>query len=244
MTEIRLQKILALTGIASRRKAEKLIVEGRVTINGAVIKQLGAKADPSKDHIKVDNKLILKKENPVYLMLNKPRGFVTTLDDDKNRPIVRDLIKKVKGRIFPVGRLDFNTEGLLLMTNDGMLAHGLAHPSSRIKKVYLARVSGILDEKKIRRLSKGFKVKETLLTPLKVSVERVTGKNSWLRFVLSEGKKREIRLLCQAVGHPVSKLRRIKYAFLNLQDIKVGEFRHLDFTEVAKLKKLIERKKK
>ena len=147
-SEIRLQKILAIAGITSRRKAEKLILEGRITVNGTIVTQLGAKADPTKDHIKIDGKLILKKEKPVYLILNKPRGYVTTLNDDKNRPTVRDLIKNIKERIFPVGRLDINTEGLLLLTNDGILAHGLAHPSKQIPKVYLARTRGIPNEKK------------------------------------------------------------------------------------------------
>ena len=240
-SEIRLQKILAIAGIASRRKAEKIIMEGRVTLNGAVVTQLGAKADPTEDHIKIDGKLILKKEKPVYLILNKPRGYVTTLNDDKDRPTVRILIKNVKERIFPVGRLDINTEGLLLLTNDGILAHGLSHPSKQIPKVYLARVRGIPDEKKIRRLSKGIKISGIPAPPLRVSIERTTGNNCWLRFVLIEGRKRQVRILCEAIGHPVSKLRRIKYAFLNLKELSLGEFRHLDSDEVAHLKKLIKK---
>ena len=240
-SEIRLQKILAIAGIASRRKAEKIIMEGRVTLNGAVVTQLGAKADPTEDHIKIDGKLILKKEKPVYLILNKPRGYVTTLNDDKNRPTVRTLIKNVKERIFPVGRLDINTEGLLLLTNDGILAHGLSHPSKQIPKVYLARVRGIPDEKKIRRLTKGIKISGIPAPPLRVGIERTTGNNCWLRFVLIEGRKRQVRILCEAIGHPVSKLRRIKYAFLNLKELSLGEFRHLDSDEVAHLKKLIKK---
>lgn len=240
-SEIRLQKILAYAGIASRRKAEKLIKDGHVTVNGTIITELGAKADPAKDHIKVCNKLILKKERPVYLLLNKPRGYVTTLNDDKGRPSVRDLIKNVKERIYPVGRLDINSEGLLLLTNDGILAHGLAHPSNHIQKVYLARVKGIPDENKVRRLTRGIKIKGIPVAPLKVSIERITGKNSWLRFVLTEGKKRQIRLLCESVGHTVSKLKRIRYAFLDLKDVNLGEFRHLNSDEIVRLKKMIDR---
>lgn len=236
---IRLQKIIAHSGITSRRKAEELIKDGRVTVNGTITTQLGAKADPTKDHVKVDGKLITKKEKPVYLLLNKPRGFVTTLSDDKKRPTVLNLIKNIRERIYPVGRLDFNTEGLLLLTNNGMLAHGLAHPSKKIPKVYLARVSGIPDEKKMKRLAKGIKLKGIPTAPLKVSIERITGKNSWLRFVLTEGKNREIRLLCEAIGHSVSKLKRIKYAFLNLKGVNPGEFRRLDSDEIARLKSLI-----
>lgn len=239
--KIRLQKILAIAGVASRRKAEKFILEGRVVLNGSTVKELGVKADMAKDHIKVDGKLITKKESPVYLMLNKPRGFVTTLHDDKDRPTVRDLLKKVKERVFPVGRLDFNTEGLLLLTNDGVLAHGLAHPSRQIPKVYLARVSGIPDEKKIKRLAKGIKINGVRTAPLKIGIERITGKNSWLKFTLIEGRNREVRLLCEAIGHPVSKLKRIKYAFLNLSGVKLGEFRRLEPNEVAALKELVEK---
>lgn len=237
-SNIRLQKILAIAGIASRRKAEKIIMEGRITVNGTVVTQLGAKADPAKDYIKIDGKLVLKKEKPVYLILNKPRGYVTTLNDDKGRPTVRNLIKNVKERIFPVGRLDINTEGLLLLTNDGILAHGLAHPSNQIPKVYLARVRGIPDEKKISRLTRGIKIKGIPAIPLRIAIERITGNSSWLRFVLIEGRKRQVRVLCEAIGHPVSKLRRIKYAFLNLKELSLGKFRHLDPDEVARLKKL------
>ncbi len=241
--EIRLQKVLANAGIVSRRKAEKLIMEGRVTVNGAVISELGTKANPEKDSIKVNGKSITKKERPVYLLLNKPRGVVTTLKDDKGRPTVCNLIKNVKERFFPVGRLDINTDGLLLLTNDGLLAQGLSHPSSHIQKVYLARVKGIPDEKKIRRLSKGIKIKGTMLVPLKVTMERITGKNSWLRFVLIQGKNRQVRLLCEAIGHTVSKLKRIKYAFLNLKGVEVGEYRHLNSNEVASLERLVKKKK-
>ena len=236
--EIRIQKILSQSGIASRRKGEKLLTDGRITVNGKVITQLGAKADPTKDHIKVDGKPIKKKEGLIYLLLNKPRGYVTTLSDDRNRPTVCDLIKKVKERIFPVGRLDFNTEGLLLMTNDGILAQGLSHPLNQIRKVYLARVKGIPDEKKIKRLAKGIKIKGEHLTPLKVSLERVTGKNCWLKFVLIQGKNRQIHLLCEAIGHSVSKLKRIKYGFLNLRGLKLGEYRRLDNEEITALQKL------
>lgn len=239
--EIRLQKILADAGVASRRKAEKMIEEGRITINGIVISKLGAKANPAKDFIKVDGKPVTKKERHVYLLLNKPRGVVTTLKDDKGRPVVCDLIKNVKERIFPVGRLDINTEGLLLLTNDGMLARDLSHPSSHIQKVYLARVKGIPDERKIRRLAKGIKIDGTLMVPLKVSMERITGKNSWLRFVLVQGKNRQIRLLCEAIGHTVSKLKRIKLAFLSLKGMEWGEYRHLNSDEVASLKKLVKK---
>ena len=239
--KIRLQKILAISGITSRRRAEKLILEGRVTVNGAVVTQLGARADLTKDHIKIDRKLVITKEKPIYLILNKPGGYVTTLNDDKGRPTVRDLIKNVKERIYPVGRLDINTEGLLPLTNDGILAHGLAHPSNQIPKVYLARVRGIPDEKKIRRLAKGIKIKGIPAAPLRVSIERITGNNSWLRFVLIEGRKRQVRILCEVIGHPVSKLKRIKYAFLNLKGLRLGKFRHLDSDEVTCLKKLLKK---
>lgn len=238
-SQIRLQKILAYSGIASRRKAEKLIKDGCITVNGAVITQLGAKADPAKDYVKVNGKLITKKEKPVYILLNKPGGYISTLSDDKGRSSVRELIKNVKERIYPVGRLDINTRGLLLLTNDGILSQGLTHPSNKIPKVYLVKVRGIPDEKKIKKLTAGIKVDGSLLKAMKVNLDRITGNNSWLRFVLTEGKNREIKLLCESIRHSVSKLERIKYAFLNLRGVKSGEYRHLNSEEVARLKNLI-----
>jgi 23S rRNA pseudouridine2605 synthase len=239
--EIRIQKILSQCGIASRRKGEKLLADGHVTVNGKIITQLGAKADPAKDHIKVDGKPIKKKEKLIYLLLNKPRGYITTLNDDKNRPKVCDLINNVKERVFPVGRLDFNTEGLLIMTNDGMFAQGLSHPLNQIRKVYLARVKGIPDEKKMKRLAKGIKIKGEHLAPLKVGMERVTGNNCWLRFVLIQGKNRQVRLLCESIGHTVSKLKRVKYGSLNLTGLRLGEYRRLNYEEVTGLQKMIKK---
>lgn len=236
----RIQKILARAGIASRRKAEELIREGRVLVNGQVA-TLGMKADIEKDYIKVDGKLVIKPEPKVYIMLNKPKGVLTTLEDPEGRPTIKELIRGVKFRVYPVGRLDFYSEGLLLLTNDGELAYRIIHPSHKVPKTYLVKVKGIIDEKDIEKLRRGIMLEDGLTAPAKIKRIRMpkTEKNSWLEVTIHEGKKRQIRRMFQRVKHPVLKLKRIKVDGLLLGDLPPGQWRYLTPEEVKRLKKSV-----
>ena len=234
----RLQKIIARAGITSRRKAEELILQGRVTVNGRVVKELGSKADAERDHLKVDGKLIRPKQPQAYLMLNKPRGFVTTLSDPERRPTVLDLLKGVKHRVFPVGRLDYETEGLLLLTNDGDLAHALMHPSYEVSKTYLVKVKGVLTDEQIKKLERGVPLVDRKTAPCTIRKIQKTQENSWVEVTLHEGKKRQVRRMLENTGHPVLKLKRIRYAFLELAGLLPGQYRYLTPQEVKRLKTL------
>ena len=232
---IRLQKIISQAGISSRREAERLIIEGRVLVNGNVVRELGAKADPRTDDIRVDGKKIKKEEQKIYILLNKPKGCITTVKDDRGRPTVIDLLRGVKKNVYPVGRLDFNTEGILLLTNDGDFAQHLAHPRHKIPKTYSVKISGVPTEKELRKLSDGVVVFKRKTAPAQVRFDRTTGNNSWLTITLHEGKKRQIRRMCEIIGHPVIKLKRIRYGFLELGNLKIGEHRKLSGIEVKRL---------
>lgn len=234
--EKRLQKILSEMGITSRRKAEDLIFEGRVTVNGRIA-TIGTKADPVKDHIKVDGKLLIKPEPKVYIMFNKPKNVVTSLHDPEGRPTVKDFLKGVKYRVFPVGRLDYDSEGLLLLTNDGDFAHAVLHPSKKISKTYLVKVKGILEEDKIEKLKTGVKLVERMTAPVKVKRIRETENNSWLEIIIYEGKKRQIRRMLEKTGHDVLKLKRIRVDGLELGKLEPGTFRYLTPEERDKIKK-------
>jgi pseudouridine synthase len=234
----RIQKIIARAGVTSRRKAEELILQGRVTVNGKMVTELGSKADAEKDHIKVDGKLILPKQPQVYLMLNKPRGYVTTLSDPEGRPTVLDLLKGVRHRVFPVGRLDYDTEGLLLLTNDGDLAHAMMHPSYEVPKTYLAKVKGFLPDDAIKRLERGVALPDGKTAPSRIKKIRKTQENSWVEVTLREGKKRQVRRMLEGTGHPVLKLKRIRYAFLGLAGLLPGQYRYLTPQEIKRLKSL------
>ncbi len=234
--EKRLQKILSEMGITSRRKAEDLIFEGRVTVNGRIA-TIGTKADPVKDHIKVDGKLLIKPEPKVYIMFNKPKNVVTSLHDPEGRPTVKDFLKGVKYRVFPVGRLDYDSEGLLLLTNDGDFAHAVLHPSKKISKTYLVKVKGILEEDKIEKLKTGVKLVERMTAPVKVKRIRETENNSWLEIKIYEGKKRQIRRMLEKTGHDVLKLKRIRIDGLELGKLEPGTFRYLTPEERDKIKK-------
>ena len=235
----RLQKIIAAAGIASRRKSEELITSGRVVVNGQVVTELGTKADPDTDHIRVDGKLLQGPERFTYIMLNKPKGYVTTVSDDKKRPTVMDLIQKVKGRVYPVGRLDWASEGLLLMTNDGALANGLMKAASHVAKVYVVKVAGQPDETKLDKLRRGVSIAEkggrrVRTSPAKIRLIR-EGDNPWLEVTIIEGRNRQVRKMFEEVGHHVEKIRRVQYGPLAL-DVPPGDYRNLTLLEVAKLK--------
>ncbi len=235
----RLQKIIAAAGIASRRKAEELITSGRVQVNGQVITELGSKADPEQDHIRVDNKLLQGPERFTYVALNKPKGYVTTVSDDKKRPTVMDLVGKVKGRVYPVGRLDWASEGLLLMTNDGELANALMKASSNVPKTYVVKVAGQPDETKLDKLRRGVSIAEkggrrVRTAPAKIRLIR-EGDNPWLEVTIIEGRNRQVRKMFEEVGHHVEKIRRVQYGPLAL-DVPPGDWRNLTLLEVAKLK--------
>ena len=215
-----------------------MMIEGRVTVNGALAKP-GMKADFLKDHIKVDGKLIRRSEPKVYLILNKPVKCVTALKDPEGRITVKDYMKGVKATVFPVGRLDYHSEGLLIMTNDGELANALLHPKHKIPKTYLVKVNGIPDDKDIEKLQKGIKLEEGMTASAKVRRIRQTDLNSWIEITIYEGKKRQIRRMLERIKHPVMRLRRIKIDGLVLGKLPLGSFRYLTPDEVKRLRKVV-----
>lgn len=231
--EERLQKILARAGFASRRGAEGLMQEGRVTVNGTVIREPGTKADPTRDDIRVDGVRVKAAGDPVYILLNKPRGVVTTRRDPSGRPTVMDLVPGVSG-LFPVGRLDLTTEGLILLTNDGAFAERVSHPRYEVPRVYHAKVRGVPDARTLERLRHGVRVKDEVLAADGVRLVEVD-RNAWVEITLHEGKQHEVKRLLEAVGHPVSKLRRVAFGPVTLRGLQPGEFRALDPGEVAGL---------
>ena len=235
--QARLQKLISQAGITSRRKAEALITAGCVTVNGTPVTELGAKADPDRDHIKVNGKLLRFERPSIYLMLNKPDGYLTTLDDPEGRPTVMALIRSVKGRLYPVGRLDYHTEGLLLLTNDGALAHALMHPNSGVTKRYHVKIKGVIDDDQIARLSRGVKLHDGTTAPCTVKKLRLHEKNSWLEVILHEGRYRQVRRMFEAIGRFVIKLRRVGYGDLTLGDLPIGRYRRLTPSEIESLRR-------
>ena len=233
----RLQKILSQAGIASRREAEKIIADGRVAVNGTVVSELGTKADPDNDVITVDGNPLTIEEKRVTILLYKPVGYMTTMKDPEGRPIVSDLLKGVKERVYPIGRLDYNTEGLLLLTNDGALANSLMHPSHEVDKGYLVRVSGHVSPGQIQRLCEGVKLEDGMTAPAKVVPVSASEHNSWISITIHEGRYRQVRRMCEAVGLSVVRLKRSRYDFLEIGDMKPGDFRFLAPDEVAKLRR-------
>jgi 23S rRNA pseudouridine2605 synthase len=236
----RLQKIIAHAGFASRREAEAMIREGRVTVNGDVVTELGSKADPRRDHVKVDGKLITKPEEHRYILLYKPREVMTTLHDPQGRRTVIDLIKGVRERIYPVGRLDYHSEGLILLTNDGDLGNQLTHPKHGWVKTYHVKVRGVPTDRIVEKLERGITIDGKRTLPCQISRMKTTGRgddegNSWYEVKLREGRTRQIRNMFQAVGHPVSKLRRVAIGPIADPKLAAGDWRELSPKEVKML---------
>lgn len=236
MVLIRLNKFLSQAGVASRREADRMIEEGRVAVNSEVIQALGHKIDDEIDKVEVDGVKVKKEAKHYYVILNKPPGYLVSLKDSFGRPTVRDLLPTLKGRVFPVGRLDFDSEGLLLMTNDGELAYRLTHPSFKIKKVYLVRIKGKPESSGLRRLERGLILDGKKTAPAKISLLSSSTKESFLRVEIHEGRKREIRRLFDVIGHRVIELQRIKFGNLSLGNLKKGKWRYLTRDEIGRLR--------
>ncbi len=238
MAEERLQKLMARAGLCSRREGERIINEGRVTVNGHVA-HLGQSADPATDHIKVDGKMLRREEPSRYILLYKPRQVMTTCDDPEERTTVLDLLQPtVRERVYPVGRLDYHSEGLLLMTNDGELATRVAHPRYGIVREYLVKVRGILSDSEMMRFRRGAHVDGRKVVPKSARKERTTREgNSWWRVEVTEGRTHEVRELFFRVGHPVQRLRRTAIGPLRDDHMSPGQFRDLTRTEIERLKK-------
>jgi 23S rRNA pseudouridine2605 synthase len=234
----RLQKILAHAGVASRRKAEQLIVEGRVTVNGSVITELGTRADFSHDHIKVDGKLLHAAERPVYIVLHKPRNYMTTVSDPEGRPTVLYLLRGIRERVYPVGRLDYMSEGLLLLTNDGEFANRITAASSHVAKTYLVKVNGTLTPEQESTFRNGVVLLGKKTAPAGLKQTR-RASNPWYEVRLIEGRQNQIRLMFHHFGYLVEKLKRVRVGFLELGRLRPGEFRHLSRTELERFRKVL-----
>src|SRR5262249_43335706 len=239
MPSERLQKIIAAAGIASRRSAEKLITSGAVSVNGQIITELGSKADAERDHIRVNGRLLRGPERHVYLLMNKPKGYVSTVTDPEGRPTVMDLLRGTNARLYPLGRLDYASEGLLLLTNDGELANRLMRAASHVPKTYVVKVAGAPKQEAIEKLRAGVSIatddgKRVRTGPASVRLVKEAA-NPWFEITLIEGRNRQIRRMFEAVGHHVEKIKRVKYGPLAL-DVPPGEFRMLTLKEIERLK--------
>lgn len=234
----RLQKVIATAGVASRRKAEQLIAAGRVRVNGETVTELGVKVDPERDHIEVDGKAI-QKEKKHYYLFYKPVKVITSVSDPRGRRVVTDYFKHIPVRLYPVGRLDYDTEGLLLLTNDGELAHRMMHPRFEIEKSYLALVKGVPNEEILKKLEQGVMLDDGPTAPAQVSLVQSMQTTAWIRLVIHEGRNRQVRRMCESVNHPVKKLKRERIGFLRLGDLKPGESRSLTANELNKLTQLL-----
>lgn len=237
MPKERLQKVLAAAGVASRRAAEQLIVDGRVRVNGRIVRELGTRVDPKHDRLDVDDKRVVR-QNRVYYVFHKPRAVVSTLKDPQDRPTVAEYFKKIGGRVYPVGRLDFHTSGVLLVTNDGEFSEALLKPKQQVPKVYVAKMRGHLDEKDLEVLREGVTLEDgTRTRKAEVFVLREEERQSWLQFTLFEGKNRQIHRMGEAIGHPVLRLARTAFADITAEGLRPGQHRPLTGKELEKLRK-------
>lgn len=231
----RLQKIISAAGIDSRRHAEKLITAGRVSVNGEVVKELGVKADPQKDVIRIDGNTISVEKTNYYIALHKPAEYITAMSDPQNRPTVVDLVRDVPERVYPIGRLDYDSAGLLLLTNDGDFAQKMQHPRFQIPKTYRAKISGRLSSEEFKQITKGVSLPDGVFKPENLKIEKINDKSCWLRLTLREGKNRIIRRGFEAAGHPVTRLVRESIGNITLRGLKEGEWRALTGQEIHQL---------
>jgi len=236
---MRLQKYLARAGVASRRHAEEMVRAGRVRVNGKIVTEMGLQVEPGQDEVTVDGRTVKELKEKVYILLYKPHGYVTTVSDPQGRPKVTDLVKDIPARLYPVGRLDLATEGLLLLTDDGELTLRLTHPRYGVTKTYQALVEGVPDADTIKQLRRGVKLEDGLAAPSRVRICQVSKGNTLLELTLREGRNREVRRMLAAVKHPVIRLKRLQMAFLNLKGLKPGEYRHLTPGEAERLYRLV-----
>jgi 23S rRNA pseudouridine2605 synthase len=237
----RLQKLLARAGLASRREAERWILEGRITVNGTVVRKLGSQADPAKDSIKVDGKRVKPLAAPLYYAFHKPPGIITTLNDPERRPDLTPYLARLgeKRRVFPVGRLDYNTTGILLLTNDGELALRLTHPRFGVKKIYRVKLSACPTEEDLAHLRKGIRLDDGMTAPARVRIVEKLKKNAWVEIELHEGRRREVRRMFEALGYFVEKLIRIRFGPISLGALAPGTLRPLSQIEVQSLKRAV-----
>lgn len=240
MAPVRLQKLLSAAGIASRRAAEVLIEQGRVSVNGETVRELGTRADPERDEVRVDGRLVKRASRTRYLLLNKPRGYLTTRSDPHGRRTVLDLLQGVREYVYPVGRLDAESEGLLILTNDGELAARLTHPRHAVAREYEVRVRGVPDAHVLTRLARGITIEGRRTAPADVKLVRrhhaPSGEQALLRLTLREGRNRQVRKMCEGVGHRVVRLRRVRIGPIRDATLKPGEWRDLTAKEIASLK--------
>ena len=236
---VRLQKIIADAGVSSRRKAEEFIRHGLVTVNGETVMTLGTKVDPLHDHIKVNGRHLKSKLPDMFVMLNKPVGFISTLHDPDGRPTVKRLMPKPSLRLFPVGRLDYDSEGLLLMTNNGDIAQACLHPTHHVPKTYLVKVKGVLEDPEVQQLRRGVTLDDGQTSPAKVKKAGKAHANSWIEITIREGRKHQVKRMFDHIGHPVIRLKRIQFGPLNLGKLPPGKTRHLTDKEANDLRDLL-----
>lgn len=235
---MRLQKFMAQCGIASRRKSEEIIANKRVKVNGTIVTELGYKIDPLHDVVKVDGKRIKHREKNIYIIMNKPKGYVTTVSDEYSRKTVLDLVKDVKERVYPIGRLDYDTSGLLLLTNDGELAYKLIHPKFEVVKTYIATVKGKPTEEELEKFRNGLEIDRYITSDAEIEILSNTNDKSVVKIQIHEGKNRQIRKMCDEIGHPVTSLKRIAIGELELGTLKKGCWRFLRENEIEYLKRI------
>ena len=239
--EERLQKFLARNGVDSRRKCEQHILEGKVSVNGNVVNKLGEKINPEVDIVKFDGKIVQNnKDELVYILLNKPEGYITTVKDQFDRESVLDLVTDIKERVYPIGRLDYETSGLLLLTNDGDLTYKLTHPKHEVDKTYVARVKGKLTKEEIERFKTGLKIEDYTTAPAKLKVIKYDEQrdSSLLEIKIHEGKNRQVRKMCKAINHPVLRLKRTAMGKIRIGECEIGKYRYLTEDEVKYLKSI------
>lgn len=234
---MRLAQYLAHAGIASRRKAEILMAEGRVRLNGELVREPGTEVDPAKDRVEYNGQPV-KLESKIYILLNKPAAYISSVSDPQGRKTVLDLLPDIDVRVYPVGRLDYDTEGLLLLTNDGYFANLMIHPRYKVEKTYTARVRGRLNKAELDQLKKGVKLDDGWTAPARVDILKSDARESILKITIHEGRKRQVRRMCEAIGHQVIHLERSSFAFLTLKGVAPGHYRHLKNSEVKQLIKL------